>query len=764
MPGPFGFTNAFTSGELDENAWDRTDLQQAAKGCAAAQNLIIQIAGPLAKRCGFWRVTDSYPPKPSRLLAFRKSWTDSLLLVFGVGSCAVWKPDGTPLIDQSLGGQVVFATPFTAAQLPLLRWKQVQDVIYFRTSDGSLQPLTLARTNFGVTAADWTFTTTDFKNGPWLAENQDISKYITLWNTTGSGDITDGNDTTGSGSIPVGTPVNIQTYPAPGWPLFTPAMVGSQMRIRANQASQSCNAWAPAYNYYVGDFATSNGNMYRLATGTTGQGEKSGNNPPVQLQGSQSDGSLTWDFLHDGAGVVSLDTYISPTEMQGHVLRATPVQSGNPTFSWAFAAYSPLDGWPSAWPEIREERLVDGAPSGNQDWVDLTETAGFDPTSEDFTPGTGLGVITDSNAVRRRVGTKGGKIHWFRTSTYLLVGTETGEHLISGPVLDEPISPAGVVIKDLSEFGCAPIEPANVQTGLMFVTITQKTLREILVATNQEPGFEDHSFLAQHIASRNFADIKWTKSPLNNLWCVLGDGGLACYTYHAEQQVKGWTSQLLGGGFTVLDMQVMPSPGGYEALWIMAQGANGDMLMRQSDPPEGLFMDAAVSWSGAATNALPTPEYFDGMAVDVLTEDGAWYASLTPVSGQVTLPAGVTATAAQIGLTYPVFFRSLKLDLRNLWGGALLQTQRIAEALIDLLCAFCTIGGDNQNWPGEDVSSRLAGDVAAIVPRRFVKRVTIVQDESAETDDHDPRITISEQTPYAFTLYAIRQDKVAIGE
>jgi hypothetical protein len=765
MPGPFGFTNAFTSGELDDDAWDRTDLQQVAKGCAQAQNLMVRIAGPLAKRPGFWLIGPvSDPAHNTRIVAFRKSWTDSLLLEFGNLVCHVWTAFGQPFIDTGTGLQLSFATPFPGSMLPVLRWKQVQDVIYFRAGDGSLVPQTLSRASGGLVSASWTFTPTTFLNGPWLSENTDLTQTVTLAQTGGPAEIDDGNNTTLAGTIPVGASVTLTASN----PMFSAALVGSQMRLRANLNSVSCLAWAPAYKYFVNDFAVSNGNMYYCPDiGAPGTSVTSGNNPPVQLQGTQSDGAIVWTFLHDGAGIVKLTGYTSPTVMTGTVYHAVPLRSNVATSYWAFAAYSPADGWPTAWPEIREERLVDGATSGNLDWADLTQTAGFNPTQEDFTPGTGLGVVVDSNAVRRRVGTKGGRIQWFHTATYLLVGTETGEHLISGPVLDEPISPGGVVIKDLSEFGCAPIEPANSQRGLMFVTITGKTLREISVDPSQGTIGEDHSYLAQHIASRNFARIKFTKSPSNNLWAQLGDGGLACYTYQVEQQVKGWTSQLLPLGLTVTDMAVTPSYFNFETLWVVASSPSiGKVLLQLSDPPSGLYMDVANNWfapGGVPTNTIAVKPLLNGQAIDVLA-DGAWYANLLVTGGQVTLPAGVTALSGTWGLTYPVAFTSLKLDLRNLYGGALLQAQDITEALVDVETVLCTVNGGNPNWPGEDVSTRLASDVPAAVARRVTKRVTIVQNESSETDDHDPRITITEQSPYPFVLYAIRQDKVAIGE
>jgi hypothetical protein len=1065
MPGPFGFSNAFTSGEVDEHVYDRTDLQQTAKGCAEALNLLIQIPGPLDKRPGFWLVGPvNDQANNTRMVAFRKSWTDACLLEFGAGVAHVWNLNGTPAIDPGTGAQIAFSTAFTSAQLPLLRWKQVQDVIYFRTSDGSLQPTALARYNFGVAAGDWVFTTTSFPNGPWLAENTNQGFTINL-NNSGT-DLIDRNfAATGAGAIPAGATVGIVASAA----LFDPAQVGSQLRVRENGDAQSVAAWEPATNYLPpntgsdGYFVSSNGRVYNCTRGGT---VKLGSNPPVCLQGTQSDGDNMWAYLHDGAGIVRIDSVSDSTHANGTVLRTCPIYSGVNTFCWAFSAYSPLDGWPTAWPEIREERFVDGACSGNQDWVDLSETAGFTPTSEDFTPGTGLGVITDDDAVRRRVGAKGGKIQWFRVATYLLVGTETGEHLISGPVLDEPISPQGVVIKDLSAFGCAPIEPENVQSGLLFVTMTQRTLREITIATSQEPTGEDHTVLARHIADRVFEQIKWTKAPLNNLWCRMADKGLACFTYHVEQQVKGFTSQQIADGtFALLDMQVLPNENGYEIPWVVVQSPiYGKLILRLSDPTQGLYMDSAVSWSGSSSNTIPVPAMWNGQMVDVLAEvdqgsragsggtpshaagfdfyvtpvwpwqghpvvnwtapavlpdhfrvyvqsvppgptvatpnwtlsndvsgpagldasarsfdlqgmimvDGSanfvwvvgfnatetqansifpvqfsgnsgtfagtitstwtgantaffcslpwtlncphggefqgqmtfnipsvqsgqtpntatataawlnydtladqqgstrkyvavagiagpagdvfnipysetsivnsapnlaanghiispqtspmvgeatmnvgatppwdivlnvsldlaaqyvspqaqngyggaggggggagvqapgkavtaqqWFKQLPVAGGEVTLPGGATAEGAIVGFTYPVFFRSLKLDLKNLWGGALLQTQRITEALVDLKTVLATIGGDNANWPGEDVSARLAADVPGAVARRFVRRVTIVQDEGAESDDHDPRITISERSPYPFTLYAIRQDKVAIGE
>ena len=49
-----GFTNTFTSGEIFPDAQDRVDIQPIQHGCDTAQNLIVQVTGPLKKRRGLW--------------------------------------------------------------------------------------------------------------------------------------------------------------------------------------------------------------------------------------------------------------------------------------------------------------------------------------------------------------------------------------------------------------------------------------------------------------------------------------------------------------------------------------------------------------------------------------------------------------------------------------------------------------------------------------------------------------------------------------
>lgn len=748
-----GPLTSFTSGELDENAWDRVELQPLAKGCALAQNLVIRVAGPLGKRRGFWLagpIADQ--AHLARLIPFIRAPNDAVVLEFGDLTCHVWQTNGTPLIDGGTGLQVVFATPFTDAQIAGLRYKQIGNVIELRHASGTIAPQKLVRTS----NTSWAFNGTTYKNGPWLAENTDRTSTVSLNRTAGPAEIHDG-EPTNSGCIPATCTVDITASSA----IFAANMVGAQLRVRANGSSVSAFAWAPAKKFFNGDFVTSVGNAYVSTAGGAG-GVPTGTNPPVQDQGDQSDGVITWTFLHDGAGVITIDAFTDAMHVSGTVVRPVPLKSGVDTSYWAFGAYSDAEGWPTAWPELREERLVEGATSNNLDFADLTQTAGFSPTEEDFTPGTGLGVIVATNALRRRVGGDGGQILWFREANYLMAGTTSGEYLVAGSVLDEPLSAtdSGVTIKQLGDHGSADVFPAKAHKGLLFVTASGQSLRWHLVDNSQGAESEDFSYLSQHIATRGFAQLAWVKEPDNNLWIRLADGGLACMTYHREQQVRGFTSQALGGGLTALDAIVMPGPGNRATLWMIASqpapgGGTQSVILMQSQPSDGLFVDCGVNYAGAPAHSFATPAILDGQPLDVVA-DGVWYPGLAPAAGALALPAGVTASAVQAGFSYPVAFKSLKIVTpQGFSDTSLMDKARIAGALVDAYGALYTVASDDGDF-SELVSNRTVATIPQIAPARTIRQVTLIENRDSETSSRDPRVLVSEATPFDFVLYGLK--------
>lgn len=731
-----GFTNSFIAGELSDDAWDRVDIQPLAKGCVQAQNFVIRIVGPLGKRRGFWDLGSvAVPGKRSRLIPFRRSVDDALMLEFTELEVRVFNNDGSPLM--SGGVQVTFASPYTSLQLAGLRYKQIADVIYFRHSSG-LPPQTLVRNS----NTSWTWNVESFTNGPWRPENIDQSQSITVTATSGTTE-TDANPQTGAGSIFKGATVNLVTSNA----FFDPGMVGHQLRLRQNDGNPSVRSWAPGIRPGVGFYCLSVGRVYRdMNNGTT---DSHVTTPPLVESGDQSDGNVLWEYRHDGAGIVQITAVTNATHAVGNVVATVPFKSGDSTTFFAEGAYSAFRGWPRMWPAVREERIADGATAADPDYLDLTETAGFNPTSQSFKPGVGTGAVVDTDAIRRRLGDDGSELLWSQVVTYLLIGSASAEYLVAGSVLDEPLSPSAVTVKTLSNYGSADVYPVKAHKGLLFVTRGAQTLREITIDTSQGYATDDMTVLVRHIAERGFAQLAWLPQPDEQLWARLNDGGLAVMTYHQEQNVRGWTTQALPPGWTCEDIVTLPGPGRLETLWVIVSRTKAGVTQRRlwmlSQTTDGLFLDGALLYAGAPETTIGGLDMYNGELVRVLA-DGSQLDDLLVTAGAITLPR--PASRVMVGQPYLARFKSLRLNVEPA-AHELNSRQRVAGVTASVKTAGAQIGIDGGLM--ETIAGRDFGDVPAAQARRVVKACNIAADTS-----RDPHLVIEDDTAFDCVLYSLK--------
>lgn len=741
---PSGFTNSFTEGEIGDDAWDRVDIQPVGKGCEEGHNLIVRVAGPLGKRRGFWRNGDLVNPAvPGRMVPFRRSISDALMLEFGDGTVRVWAANGSPVMNG--GAQVQFASPYAAADLPNLRWRQVVDVLYFHTSDGK-RPHALQRDSDTA----WAFNLVSYPNGPWLPENP-IATGITM--TPFGADITDANTDTGAGAILAGQAVTLNCSGG----IFQPTHVGGWFRLRSTTSSVGVKSWTPGDAPPVGQFALSNGRAYVVKTDPGGTTKQNANTPPVQESGDQSDGHNLWSYLHDGAGVILVTGYVSPTQVTGTAIATIPLLNGQSTTYWSESAYSDFRGWPRAWPELVEERLAGGGTATSLDFLDMTGTADFDPTSETYSPGLGTGLVLDTDAIRRRTDDHA-EIIWCVLSTFLIVGTTDGEHVASGGLFGSPITPSSIVVRQLSSYGSEDVYPAKAHKGLFFVCTGGQTIRERQMDLQQSDVSDDVTVLATHLVkpsegvTRTFKQLAWVKQPDENLWTRLSDGTPAVLTSHQEQKVQGWTSPVLTGGWLVEDMQVIPGEGRFETLWMIVHrvknGVDQRQIWMQSAVSDALFMDGAEFYQGAPATLIVGLPHFAGETVRILA-DGVQVPD-QPVSAAGTVTLTTAASTVYVGLPYKVRFTSLKLATAMQDANGIINTrQRIAGAIVSVktVKARAMIDGSKTGEKIQPPQSNLA----LPVPQRAIQQVNFTGDAS-----RDPRVVIEEDTAYDFVLYSIK--------
>lgn len=715
---------AFNVGELSEDAWARSDLAQYAKGCVLGLNMLSDVVGPTVRRPGTWFCgLPRYADRLARLIPFQRSQGDALLLEFGDLYARVWTVNGQPVL--SGGAPVQFATPWTEAQVPNLRWQQVGDVMFLFHRDG-LVPRTLTR----LSNTSWSLTETPFNNGPYRGENIDPTKTLRF------ADVLDPEFPEIAG------PTLFASFAA-----FLPAHVGALFRLRENDGNPPVKSWESSTSVASGELRLSNGRVYRRAS--TGGGT-TGNTPPVHTSGSVSDGGAVWEYVHDGAGVFRITAVLDADRAKVQVLQRGPTNLTTATPYWSEGAYSTVHGWPTAFPAVREERLVLGANAAEPDAADFTRTAGFSPSGLDFKPGLGTGRVVDDDAVRRFVGDERNRLVWLARSTYLTAATTNGEFLITGATLDDPISPSGCVARPLSEFGAADVAPVLAHQSLLFVAAGRQTLIELKVAPDQSFASYDRSVVASHIARRGLAELAWMKQPLNQLHVRLDDKGWASLVYHADQNVLGWNrhslagrlrpseAQPLGGGMDIESLAVLPGLNGRPRLFLLARrpkgGLNQRMILRLADPEDRLFLDAAELYSGTPVNEVGGLDHLAGEEVTVMaaTEAGAgsvpgpgwgqYRHRLVSGAGAVALPGGTTAGRLYAGLPYLSRWEGLPPEFAGPGALSGLKVRFISVTLTATLAeaAHGTTTTEEGDSPSETFVSRSRQDLGGPVLRRRV--------------------------------------------
>lgn len=722
-----GYNNSFVSGEIGPEAWERSDLQQHATGCEQALNFIGLVSGPNASRGGLVRRgAPKFNDKARKLFQWNRSDGEGLVLEIGHLYGRVWTARGVQL-ETSPGTAVEFVHPYTEAQLPGLRLSQIGDIGFFTQRDGIKWKRIERLSDISWSVGDYTL-----KDGPYLRENTDLNKVMTL---TDSG--------TGFWTI------------ATNFDIFQAGHIGAIFRIRGPSGAPGVMSWAPNTAFVLHQRVLSAGRIYSWEGG----GPKTGNTPPNHDRGTVSDGMVDWEFRYDGQGYIQIDGVTDLRNARAQVPYDLPIATGDSTTNWSEQAFSDVQGWPTALAAIREERLVLAGSKNAPDTVRLSRTAGFTPDVGDFKPGLGTGQVVDDDSVALSVGGKHARIIWAVDTLNLVAGTTEGEWIISGGQIDDPISPASNAPRRISGHGSADVMPVVVQGPPVLLLHVERggiALRELLLAgANVEPQGRDLSVLAGHIYGRRVTEMAWSQ-PDHNLWLLLADGGLAAMTYHYEEQVLGARRQPLPTGWMAESVATSPDPDGVDRLHVAAWRMKGDVLQRAhlvlARREDNIWLDISAQYAGAPTATISGLSHFEGESVCVIA-DGGLLEDQVVTGGLVHVPDGTVA--ATVGQRMLRRFKSLPFD-PDKSGAQVAKKARPINAYVVWGGVTAKLYAEPQDEPTDSaplfdtVETRRPGDAAPVVRR---KRSKVILGGGA---DRDMRTIVECDDPFDLVIYALR--------
>ncbi len=579
-------------------------------------------------------------------------------------------------------------TPFAEADLPVLKWAQSADVMYFAHPD--YPPYKLERRG----DARWSLAEVAFEDGPYLDENVGAAK--TLKPSAASGN---GITITAAGHSPfragdVGRPVRLHPTGEPGWAVIT--------------------------------------------------------------------------------------EFVSPEQVRADVKRA--FANANTTANWRLGAWSAERGYPAA-VSFFEQRLVWASSRSQPQSFWMSQSSDLENMRPDSYEGGAVEVQDDDGLDFTIAADQVNAIRWMSPGRQLILGTSGGEWSVTsdGPV----VTPLDIAVKRESTNGCADILPLRISSIVLFVQRAKRKLLE-LVFSLETDGFRtpDLTILADHISESGLREIVYQQEPDSQVHCVREDGILATLTYRREQDVVGWSRQILGGRFgsgapavesaaTIPGNAAAGSENRDEA-WIAVkrtidgstfrsievfeapfEGPNAEasdspaeqdakVLERQRD---AFYVDCGLSYQGPPTQTVSGLNHLEGETVTILA-DGALHPDRVVASGAIALQ--VPASVVHVGLPYRHVFASLKLEAGAAAGTAVGKVKRVhGIALVLLHSLGLRIGPSierQQEVPLREVGDAMDTAVPLFTGERFV---------SFDGDfERDSRIVISGDAPLPFTLLA----------
>jgi hypothetical protein len=317
----------------------------------------------------------------------------------------------------------------------------------------------------------------------------------------------------------------------------------------------------------------------------------------------------------------------------GHTIQGKLVA----TDEWSLGAFSKTTGFPRA-VAFYEQRLVFAGTSEQPQTLFFSQGGDF----ENFESGTaaddGMVYTIGSNTVN--------VIRFLASTRNLIVGTSGGEFVVRASGADEAITPTNIQIKQQTSHGAADMTPMQAGNAVLFVQRAKRKVLELQFNFDVD-GYiaPDVALISEHITENGLEELAYQQEPDSILWTRRGDGQLACMTYKREEQVIGWSRQIIGGVFGTGDAVVesiasIPGDLDEDQVWVAVKRTINGATKRYvefirdfdfgTDVNNAIFVDSSLTFTGV-TSTLAGDEAADQTTITLAD------ASSFPSSGAIKI-------------------------------------------------------------------------------------------------------------------------------
>ena len=420
------------------------------------------------------------------------------------------------------------ATNFSASDVDGMTFTQSADTLYIFTDNWPIQLLKR------ISHAQWTLSTGNVEEGPFLDMNIDQANTVSL-------------DVASGGAV--------MTFSKP---ILQDAHVGALFKIweKSNGTTFGYATWAPGATVTVGNntFWEYKGNVYYVVSGG-GATMASTATYPTHTQGTVdvfygTNGAVAqMRYEHSGYCIAQITDVIDTqnafatiyykyrTPYSAYAARSSP--------QWQEGAWSDLRGYPTTG-TFHEQRLV----TGNTEYQPTTLWGSNlnayllykdgDKADQSYT------YTISSDQVDA--------IKYMNTTKRLVVNATSGEYTVAASNQNEAITSTNIKVSRETSFGIANVKPVRAGPAILFAqrkgwnANPARRLREFVYNFQTDSyASPDLTILSEHITIPGITQGAYVASPDLMIWYIRADGDIVAMTYERDQQVVGWHHHQLGG-------------------------------------------------------------------------------------------------------------------------------------------------------------------------------------------------------------------------
>lgn len=355
-----------------------------------------------------------------------------------------------------------------------------------------------------------------------------------------------------------------------------------------------------------------------------------------------------------------------------------------PTYKWAHALFSSIEGWPEHGAFWRERLVL--ARGRN---IAMSVVGDF----QNFSAKIDGEVTADAAIVQTLNARQINRIVWVVESDELILGTN-GDEWVIGPIQSsEAVGPGNIRAARRTAYGSRSVQPVEVGGKVLFVQAGGRKLRDYRYDYGSDNYIStDVTKLNPEISISGLIDMTYQQEAGSVIWAARADGTLVGCTYDQEagrSDVYAWHPHPMTNGF-VESVETMPSPdGAADDLWLIVRRTiNGQTkryveyltapLSDDESQSDSFYVDSGLTYRGAPTSTVSGLAHLEGQEVDILV-DGATHPRKTVVGGQVTLQA--PAKTVHVGLPYRFLICPMRIEAGSQGGTAQGKIKRLTHVI-----------------------------------------------------------------------------------